>query len=223
MNAYLNQENSSKSKPLKIDSKLIAIYDKYKDGDNEDRIDINGTIAYLEDLRLDPDDPTSLMLAFFLESPSMGVFLRDKFLSKWQAEKIDSLKGMREFTLNLYEQLAANESLFQGVYNYTFEFLMEVPGQRLLSYELAIDYWKLLFMNRDEFKPCYQRLEQWFDFVSSEYRRGFSKDTWQMFYLFIKNIALQDPTHFKDYDEMSAWPSVIDEYIEYLKENELLN
>lgn len=223
INGYLNQDSYSRARPLKIDSKLNAIYDKYKDSNNENKIDINGTIAYLEDLNFDPEHPISLTLAFFLEAPTMGVFTKEKFLNKWQNEKINSRSGMREFILRLHNDLETNHELFQELYNFTFGFLMEVPGQRLLNYELAVDYWRLLLMNKKEFEPCYGRLEQWFDFILNEYKRGLSNDTWKMFYLFIKTIALKDPSNFEDYDEMSAWPSVIDEYIEYLKENKLLN
>lgn len=219
----MNNESRSKVKTIKIDPKLNSIYDKYKDTHNENKIDINGTIAYLEDLNIDPEDPISLTLAYFLESPTMGVFTKEKFLNKWQSEKITSLSSMREYILKLHKSLEANDELFQDLYNFTFNFLMEVPGQRLLNYELAVDYWKLLFMNRKDFEPCFGRLNQWFDFISNEYKRGLSNDTWKMFYLFVKTIMLKDPSNLQDYDEMSAWPSVIDEYVEYLKENELLN
>lgn len=64
INGYLNQDSYSRARPLKIDSKLNAIYDKYKDSNNENKIDINGTIAYLEDLNFDPEHPISLTLAF---------------------------------------------------------------------------------------------------------------------------------------------------------------
>ena len=66
------------------------------------------------------------------------------------------------------------------------------------------------------------RIEQWFEFVRNEYKRSFLKDSWSMFYLFFKDIIIKDPEKFTDYDEMAAWPSVMDEYFEYLRENELL-
>lgn len=43
-----------------------------------------------------------------------------------------------------------------------------------------------------------------------------------MFYLFLKEVVLPDPENFKDYDEMAAWPSIVDEYIEYLRDTNLL-
>ncbi|CCE82987.1 Piso0_002760 [Millerozyma farinosa CBS 7064] len=221
IDAYLEYEHN-KSKQITIDNRLVAIFDRYKDQDNEDIIGIEGTLKYLEDLEFDAEDIISLILAYFLQAPSMGVFAREPFLRNWQEKKIFDIPTMSSFIANLKNEILNNQDMYRDLYNYTFGFLMEVPGQRLLPSETAVDYWKLLLYNNAAFECAKTRLAQWFEFVLSEYKRGFSKDTWQMFYLFARDVIAADPDSLSGYDEMSAWPSVIDEYIEYLKENGLL-
>lgn len=226
IDAYLTNKSNSFSSKRKQDAKVVAIFDKYKDSEDDSIIGIEGTLQYIEDLGFDPDNVITLVLAYFLESPSMGVFYKDKFIQIWSQLKINTIPGMKTYIeQSLYkEQFLLEESdYFKKVYDFTFEFLMENPGQKVLPYDLAIDYWRLLLLDRVGLQECGLRLQQWFDFIDSEYKRGFSQDTWRMFYLFVIEILKPDPETLKDYDEMSAWPSAIDEYIEYLRENDLFN
>lgn len=223
IDAYLSRQVSQeKKKPSSYDPKLVEIFDKYSEEGDSNRIDVDGTILYLEDLGFDPEDPISLTLAFFLKAPSMGVFERAAFLDHWQEAKCNTLPKMKKYITAFHEEVYQKDNLFQELYNFTFGFLMEVPGQRLLSYETAADYWKLLLLQNASFSNCTERLNQWLEFVTDTYKKNFSRDSWQMFYIFARTVIATDPKTMKDYDEMSAWPSVIDEYIEYLKDNKLM-
>lgn len=78
------------------------------------------------------------------------------------------------------------------------------------AYETAIDYWNLLLAGK------FPLLDQWVTFVSTIYKRNVSKDTWNMIWDFAKYMR-QDP-NLEEYDEEGAWPSAIDEFVEYLKQ-----
>lgn len=225
IDAYLSHKSNSTAKVRKQDPKVVEIYNRYKDLDDESIIGIEGTLKYIEDLGFDPEDSITLVLAHFLEAPSMGVFYKDKFVQIWSRNKINSISAMKRYIEDdLYVEFRRSKEYFKKVYDFTFGFLMENPGQKLLPYDLAIDYWKLLLLGRSDIKQtCGVRLEQWFKFIETEYQRGFSRDTWQMFLPFVEEIILDDPEKLSKYDEMAAWPSVVDEYIEYLRENELLD
>lgn len=216
-----------------FNAKLVSIYEKYQDTNNPQQIDINGTLQYLEDLGFEPEDPKSLTLAYFLESPTMGVFNREAFLNNWTEVQAFNIEEMKEF-LDKYQQSVVfngdseNSLHFEKLYNFTFDFLMELETQRLLDYESALDYWKLLLpiviehSNPGVGGSVATRANQWYEFVETVHKRGFSKDSWSMFYIFFRDIVVPDPEHLGEYDEMAAWPSIIDEYVEYLRENELL-
>lgn len=224
---YLSQNKGKRAaeKPL---SALLTIYQKYQDPKNVDLIDIDGTIQYLSDLDINPDDPKALILAYFLKSPSVGIFTKEKFLNQWQSQRVTTINEMKIFVNTLYDRFIYNKEVdgveysFQDVYNYTFTFLMTNENQKLLDLEVAVDYWKLLLPLISQNLDVTTRFDQWNKFISEEYKRSISKDTWSMLFLFIYDVIIKDPIQLRDYDEMSAWPSVIDEFIEYLRENELL-
>lgn len=208
-------------------------------------------MAYLEDLDISPEDVRSLTLAYLLNSPKMGVFTKKSFVGIWQQYKIFDLKGMKNFIIKFHEalihkgissasgyvDLQGDDLSLQGMYNYAFGFLMEVENQRLLDIETAIEYWKLLIpiiitsymveitpIDEEDFiTSVNERINQWYEFLIEEKsKKAITYDTWSMFYLFFKEVILDDPVNFKNYDEMAAWPSFMDEYIEFLYDKELL-
>jgi DCN1-like protein 1/2 len=54
------------------------------DPSDPDTINIEGTIRYLEALELDPEEPVVLVLAYQLDSPSIGFFSRQGFVEGWR-------------------------------------------------------------------------------------------------------------------------------------------
>lgn len=209
--------------PIKADRDLQALYEKYQDPANPTQIDIDGTLAYLEDLQFDPEDLISLTLAFVLESPTTGVFEKDKFLAVWQEQGIKTVPAMKKYIASRHNAILADLGEFEKLYKFTFDFIKAGPADKTVNYELAVSYWQLLFGSLDELQESQGRLQEWYEFVGTEYKRDFSRDSWNMFYAFLKDIIRHDPQKFTGYDEMSAWPSVIDEYVEYLVDNDKLN
>lgn len=242
----------NKPTKVKIDDRLIQIFDKYKDNDDPNKIDIEGTLKYLGDLGISPEQIESLSLALLLKSPKTGVFTRDNFLNVWQYYKCFDIRAMSEFITQFNNDLVNNTDSFKDItvdtlnleplkfrdlYNFTFKFSLELENQKMLDLETAIEYWKLLLpittethikdngLDEEFRNHVNERLEQWFKFLTdNEYmtKKSISYDSWSMFYLFFKEIVLTDPIKFKDYDEMAAWPSIVDEFVEYLHDFELL-
>ncbi|CAI5758197.1 unnamed protein product [Candida verbasci] len=215
------------------DSKLIKLFDKYKSDEKNDIIDIDGTISYLEDLNIQPEDFKALIIAFLLKSPKMGVFNKSNFIGIWSNLNINNLEGMKSY-INKYESsiLMTNFDTFKKIYQFAFKFSVELENQKLLEIETCIDYWNLLIpkilkieevnTDLDEGK-INERVEQWYTFLKEYEKKSLTFDSWSMFYSFLIEIIFKDPEGFNDYDEMAAWPSIIDEYIEYLHDNKLLN
>lgn len=54
------------------------------DPSDPDMINIEGTIRYLETMELDPEEPVVLVLAYQLDSPSIGAFTRTGFVEGWR-------------------------------------------------------------------------------------------------------------------------------------------
>lgn len=245
LNAYYDKHHN-KAKPNK---ELNSIFDKYKDPEDNNQTDIDGTLRYLEDLEITPEDLSSLTLAYLLKSPKMGIFLRESFVKVWEQQNCIDIPSMKTFLTKFHRSLINNEpsytdvmtgelATFQKLYDFAFKFSMEVEHQKVLDFETSIEYWKLLIpviiqqyikennpMDEEYENKVNDRIEQWYKFLTeSEYitKKSISQDSWSMFYLFIKQVILPDPEHMKDYDEMAAWPSIADEFIEYLRDTELL-
>ncbi len=77
--------------------------------------------------------------------------------------------------------------------------------------ETATEYWRLLL------GPMYgDKIEKWIAFLNQEWKQAVSKDTWNMFFIFLQDYE-KDP-ELSEYDETAAWPSIIDDFVEYIKE-----
>ncbi|RCK64744.1 Defective in cullin neddylation protein 1 [Candida viswanathii] len=239
---------AEKSDP-KATAALNAVFDGYKDPNDTNQIDIDGTLRYLEDLQITPEDLSSLTLAYLLKSPKMGIFLRDSFIKVWEFNRCIDIASMRAFLTKFHNSLINGEqtytdaltgepATFQKLYDFTFKFSLELEHQKVLDFDISIEYWRLLIpvivsqyikennpMDEEYESKVDARVEQWFTFLTdSEYitKKSISHDSWSMFYLFLKEVVLPDPENFKDYDEMAAWPSIVDEFIEYLRDTQLL-
>lgn len=224
LNRYAGKDEDDQPSLKNINPKLNQIFETYKDEQDNNKINIEGTLKYLEDLEIDPEDMESLTLSFFLQSPSMGIFPRLIFLTNWQLQKIFSIKEMKLFLIKYQREIDGNDGEFEKLYKFTFNFIKSNENDKSVDFESAISYWQLLFKHKSKLSDsCYERLNQWYKFINDIYQKNISKDSWDMFYFFVNDIIIQDPINFKNYDEMSAWPSVIDEYVEYLRDNQLIN
>ncbi|KIM41840.1 hypothetical protein M413DRAFT_27408 [Hebeloma cylindrosporum] len=214
-------------------SKLAQLFEKYKDPDDED-ITVNGTIKFCEDLEVDPEEVVLLALAFELKSKQMGRWTRQGWIDGWKSLGADSIQSMKAALTKLRSQLGSDFEYFQKVYNHTFDFARS-EGQRSLGIDFAQAFWSLLLphgfsggaLNRislrdgdndhnmdgeEGFKEEY--IQWWFEFLNKKGHKGVSKDTWVMFLDFIRSIDAK----FSTYDMEAAWPSTIDDFVDYAKE-----
>lgn len=208
---FYNQEPES-------DEQVEALFNKYASEENPDLISIDGTLSYLEDLRLDPEDPISLTLAYILESPQTGEFHRKLFVKNWLSLSINTLEGMRKYVVSKQKELDSAVSAFEPFYQFVFEFVRGADSRiKLIPHDEATVYWQMLLDPR--FPSLAARLAQWYTFVL-ELKRNITRDTWNMFFKFLVQVVEKDPELLSFYDETSAWPSVIDEFVEWLQEQQ---
>ncbi|KAF5112327.1 hypothetical protein DV454_004271 [Geotrichum candidum] len=62
---------------------INAVFNKYKDQEDPNDLGIEGTIAFVQDLGVDLEDPVTLALAYKLYSPRLGSFPRSLFILGW--------------------------------------------------------------------------------------------------------------------------------------------
>jgi len=245
IDAYYNEGGGSSSSrttpsgpdPVVLTQRLDQMYNAYKDPDG-DEINVGGTLKWCEDLRVDPEDVVLLPIAYELKSPSVGSFPRKSWIDGWKSLGCDSISSMQSALPKLRDKLANDPTYFTSVYNYTFEFAKS-GAQRSIGVDVAIAFWGLLIphgltgralahasneesddedvsMDVEEgWKPEFT--DWWFEFLTSRGGKGVSKDTWTMFLDFVRTID----SKFRKHDDESAWPSSIDEFVAYVKNEKL--
>jgi len=227
----------SSSDPATMERKIMDLFTKYKDKE-VDEIAIDGTLKFCEDLDVNPEDVILLAVAYELKSPGIGAFPKEGWVSGWKRLECDSIPKMKAQLVQLKEKLSNDTEYFQAVYNYTFDFA-KTDGQRSIRIDDAIAFWELLLpagqrgqalrhvdMITDSstgevtyqpsrepgWKAEYNAL--WFEYLKGIPSKGISKDTWQMFFYFVRTIDAK----FLKHDVEAAWPSVIDDFAEWAKE-----
>jgi len=221
-------------------TKLNDLFDSYKEQDG-DEIGISGTLKFCEDLLVDPEDVVMLAIAYELKSPGVCVWVRKGWTDGWKALQCDNILSMREAAIKLKQKLSSDPSYFTKVYNYTFDFAKS-EGQRSLAIDTARAFWALLLPHglsggalshhlkasddeedqpmedgdEEGWRPEYTEL--WFDFLDQKGGKGISKDTWMMLPDFITSID----SKFDRHDDTAAWPSLIDDFVHYVREKNFI-
>ncbi|KAJ7092420.1 defective in Cullin neddylation protein 1 [Mycena belliarum] len=214
-------------------SRLNALFDKYKDPDGAE-ITVDGTIRLCEDLQVDPEDVVLLAVAYELKSPRVGEWSRAGWLEGWKNIGCDTIPTMTAALGRLRTQLGQDAAYFTKVYNHTFEFA-KVEGQRSIGIDTAQAFWGLLLphgMTGGALSHVdasgdsamdgsagwrAEHVEWWFEFLQERGGKGVSKDTWVMFLDFARTIDAR----FATYDAEGAWPSTIDDFVEWAREKRI--
>ncbi|ODN96517.1 defective in Cullin neddylation protein 1 [Cryptococcus wingfieldii CBS 7118] len=213
------------------EKKLGAIWEKYKDESNPKLITIEGTLQLCEELGIDPENDSVLFcLAADLGSKVTGEWEKAPFVAGIQSYPgtIDTIPKLKNYLPTLRTKLNTDPVYFKKIYTHAFT-LGKGSNEmtRSLALETAIPFWSLFFPPAfnstpsalshvpDNSPPQFTQpeLDLWIEFVTQK-NRAISKDTWSL----LVDFARQIDKEFKEYDEMAAWPSMIDEFVEYARE-----
>lgn len=196
------------------EAKLVALFDSYKDADSPDFILAEGIEKFLSDLNLSPDEFKVLILAWRLNAETMCQFSKEEFITGLKNMRTDSIKSISLKLPEICNEVLNDPELFKDLYRFTFRFgLDKASGQRILSSDMAICLWKIVFSLKEP--PI---LEKWLKFLESHPNvRGIPRDTWNMFLNLIDAVG----NDLSSYDDAEAWPSIFDDFVEY--ENDQMN
>ena len=129
----------------------------------------------------------------------------------------DTLPKQQVAVANLRTEIAQNDELFKRVYKYTFD-LARQPQQKSIDLAAAIEYWRTVFApsgGRGWFSEKTNFLDQWLAYLERDWKKSVNRDMWNMTYEFYTRTLADDSLAW--WDEMGAWPSVIDGFAVYLK------
>jgi len=151
-----------------------------------------------------------------VQSPSLGKITREGFVDGWTDANIDSQTKMRNLVLQRRSALPTDMPMFKSVYEHTFQLAL-APGAKTLPLEMATEFWKMLFT-----PPAYEWrspnapwLDWWLEFQTEKKTKAVNKDLWKQTLNFAKETMKDEQLGF--WTEESSWPSVIDEFVEWVK------
>jgi len=192
---------------------LEKLYEKYKSiginlsesGETEDVVKGQGLLQYSQDLGVTDDkDPGLLIVSWKLNvcHEKCWEFARDEFVGGWSIHGCHNIQTMKK-KLEGWRVDVKNAQKFKSFYFYVFDYLKE--DKKILAIEEATTVWEMLGMNQR-----WPLMGNWLTYL--EGKKSISRDTWRLFYNFIE----QYPNNLDNYDTDGCWPSMIDEFVEYM-------
>ncbi|KAJ3446928.1 rp42 related [Anaeramoeba flamelloides] len=188
---------------------LIKLFDELKD-EKSQVIDPEGVQAFFDKIGVDVMDEMALIISWKLNAKEMGVYTKEEFVENWWKYKCDTIEKMKD-KLSEFEKEVKNNEKFKEYYSFVFEFGKEDPEHRAITVQLAIQLWSIILPKR------FALLDKWIKFLSQDHvkKSSITRDTWKL----LIDFAFTIKPDLSNYDEMSAWPVLIDEFCEYVQEN----
>lgn len=198
---------------------LTKLFDQYRDSSADaDIIGVEGTMKYFQDIGVDVEGLESLAAFEIVQAPTMGEIQREGFVNGWQERSCDTIAKQKAYIQSVKKDLPANKELFTRVYKHTFT-VAKTPGSKAVTLEGAVAYWELLFSSELSAvkwqSPGTPWLSWWTEFLNSSWKRSVNKDMWVQTLKFAELTLSDEAMSF--WNEESSWPSVIDEFVEWVK------
>ena len=191
------------------ESKIQSLFATYAESDEPNVIGSAGIEALCHDLDLRPDEFRVLVLAWKCRAEHMCRFAEAEFASGCRALKVDDVRALKTRLKESAKETIDDPILFKDIYRFAFEFGLQ-PMQKVLSPDMAVSLWLLLFAEEDGGKRPPKWLPDFLDFVS-RFVRFVPKDTWNMFLNLTDTIG----DDLDAYDDSEAWPSLFDDFVDY--------
>eukprot|EP01080_Neovahlkampfia_damariscottae_P005291 gene5291-8909_t len=195
-------------KQKKPSDELEKIFNGYLNGeDQEDQImNGEGIMKFAEDINLDPMDVLVLYIMYKLSAKLQYKIQKDEFVEgfrQYDARNMDQIKTLLPVWR---DEMKMNQKEFRQFYSYAFQY-SRTDGQKSVMSEIAIPTWKLILSHKCDF------IDEWCSFLEEKNLKAISKDTWEQFHEFCSTINAD----FSNHDSDSAWPVIIDDFVDYMK------
>jgi len=199
-----------------LQGKIEAVFQQFKDKEcAEDVIGLDGLMEMYEALGpvLDGSgtDLMTLVLNFQFRSKSAEKITHQEFVNGMIRMGCESLEELKEKLPKARGELASDATAFKEFYMFCFDYSKEQEQHKYLALEHAIMVWELLLEGK------YPALDKWVTFLNEEHGKPVQRDAWQLFFDFTVQVK-PDCSNYDDCEAGGAWPCLIDDYVDWLKE-----
>eukprot|EP00934_Nitzschia_sp_Nitz4_P008848 Nitzschia sp. Nitz4//scaffold126_size65214//28463//29281//NITZ4_006154-RA/size65214-processed-gene-0.25-mRNA-1//1//CDS//3329534683//8838//frame0 len=205
-----SQSTSSSSSDFDAES-AEQLFDTIADPEDPTIANMEGISKLCDQLDIDPfEDVRVLVLLWKLGSQKPAQLSKEEWMESCERYGLDSIEKFRDFLPSL--ELGFLETpQFKEFYKFCFRFNLH-STHRTLDKDMVVALWRMVLPERMDAK----RLDTFATFVETQttYTR-ITLDQWTSFLEF----SYECPD-LSAYDEStSAWPVLIDEYVEYMAKN----
>jgi len=203
--ALIEEKNSKKSKEEEDEEDKGA--DIEFDNQIKDSIHGAGMLELQKDLGIsDDDDPTTMIIAWKLKTETVWEISRDEFMNGFTIFGCASIDKIKAKAKEWVDETKKKEQDFKHFYNFVFDYLKE--DKKILLLEEALVAWGIVLKDR--------RWTMWAEFeefLKEEDKKAITRDAWQQLWHFMKAY----PKDLSEYDAMSSWPIIFDEFVEWME------
>lgn len=197
---------------------LNKLFDKFASASsNPDTLDVTATQKYFEAIGVDIEDISSFIVAEIVKCPSMGEITRTGFTTGWTDLGCDTLDKQKKAIQTRRSRLASDSALRHSIYMFAFNLFLTETSQKSIEKDTAIELWKMLLS-----PPAFNWkttnndwLAMWVDFLNQSSAKGVNRDLWNQTMSFAIETLKDEGLRW--WDENSAWPALIDEFVEWVK------
>ncbi|KAK9060684.1 hypothetical protein SSX86_021390 [Deinandra increscens subsp. villosa] len=173
-------------------------------------IDPEGVEKLCSDLCVEHTDVRVLMLAWKMDAKKQGYFTQDEWRMGLKSLHADTIKKLKKQLSELQKEVAKKEN-FEDFYRFSFRYCLTEDKQKNLDIETACVLLSLVL------GPDFNlQVDSFIEFlkIQKEYK-VINMDQWTNFYRFCQEIEFPD---LKNYDDCLAWPIILDNFVDWLRE-----
>jgi len=179
-------------------------------------MELQSTMDYLEKINVSLENVELFVALEIVQAPTIGEITKQGFVEGWKKARCEDTKKQAAFVKGEIKRLSTDIALFKRVYKHAFIAGRE-KDQKALSLDNALTFWGTLFA-----EPGWRWVGQnhdwlalWKEFLGEKWTRSVNKDMWNMTLEFaLKSV---DDESLSFWSEDGAWPSVIDDFVEWCK------
>ena len=204
-------EEPSASSTSSIDpARLEAIFEGYSDAEDPEWMMGEGLEKLCTEMEVDAaTDVRALALAWKLKSGEKpGAIRKSEFVAGMQALRSDSIAELKRQVLHTLDPGFMEHKEFREFYRFCFKFNREDAAKKTIEKDIVMVLLPMVMSNRS------QHTDKFVQFLGEAPKARVSHDEWSSFLEFSKEFSDKD---ISAYEDDGAWPSLLDDFIEWLR------